>query len=299
MHGWNVAEFGGTDVMRWVELPDPVPGPGQLRVKVHASGINFAETRMRAGQQDHIDRDIPVEAAHSLVEQAGAGRGIHILAQRRCGGALRRQAVGDEDDLIRRLRHGADRCEGIDQTRAPLGREPRKTIEYLIAPRLIFGRQPLPFSPRKQWRRGGIEPVDLVLGVLGDFRNHPRTDIAGPTPLRGGPLAGFRRVTQADDIDEILIEHTCRAIEQHQNAPTLQCQAGDVAATRRRLARADSLGSRRFNLGSGLKPTGALLQRAHLGLELLDALALGQRLGVVNETFFSLALQFLDELRGT
>ena len=49
MYGWNVAEFGGTDVMRWIELPDPVPGPGQLRVKVHASGINFAETRMRAG----------------------------------------------------------------------------------------------------------------------------------------------------------------------------------------------------------------------------------------------------------
>ena len=49
MHGWLVAEFGGPDVMRWVELPDPVPGPGQLRVKVHASGINFAETRMRAG----------------------------------------------------------------------------------------------------------------------------------------------------------------------------------------------------------------------------------------------------------
>ena len=49
MHGWLVTEFGGPDVMRWVELPDPVPGPGQLRVKVHASGINFAETRMRAG----------------------------------------------------------------------------------------------------------------------------------------------------------------------------------------------------------------------------------------------------------
>jgi NADPH2:quinone reductase len=49
MHGWRVSEFGGTDVMRWTELPTPAPGPGQLRVRVHASGINFAETRMRAG----------------------------------------------------------------------------------------------------------------------------------------------------------------------------------------------------------------------------------------------------------
>lgn len=49
MHGWLVREFGGVEVMKWTEMPDPVPGPGQLRVRVHASGINFAETRMRAG----------------------------------------------------------------------------------------------------------------------------------------------------------------------------------------------------------------------------------------------------------
>ena len=49
MHGWLVREFGGVEVMKWTGMPDPVPGPGQLRVRVHASGINFAETRMRAG----------------------------------------------------------------------------------------------------------------------------------------------------------------------------------------------------------------------------------------------------------
>lgn len=49
MHGYRVSEFGGVEVMKWVGMPDPVPGPGQLRVAVRASGINFAETRMRAG----------------------------------------------------------------------------------------------------------------------------------------------------------------------------------------------------------------------------------------------------------
>lgn len=49
MHGWLVREFGGVEVMQWTELPTPMPGPGQLRVRVQASGINFAETRMRAG----------------------------------------------------------------------------------------------------------------------------------------------------------------------------------------------------------------------------------------------------------
>ena len=45
MFGYQVTEFGGVDVMKWVELPDPVPGPGQLRVAVRASGINFMYNR--------------------------------------------------------------------------------------------------------------------------------------------------------------------------------------------------------------------------------------------------------------
>lgn len=49
MHGWLVRQFGGVEVMRWTALEPPVPGPGELLVRVHASGINFAETRMRAG----------------------------------------------------------------------------------------------------------------------------------------------------------------------------------------------------------------------------------------------------------
>ena len=49
MFGYNVEEFGGPDVMIWQELPDPEPGPGQVLVDVKATGINFAETRMRAG----------------------------------------------------------------------------------------------------------------------------------------------------------------------------------------------------------------------------------------------------------
>ncbi len=49
MFAFNVKEFGGPEVMLWEELPDPEPGDGQVVVDVHATGINFAETRMRAG----------------------------------------------------------------------------------------------------------------------------------------------------------------------------------------------------------------------------------------------------------
>ncbi len=50
MRGIYVPHFGGPDVMVCRDdLPEPSPGPGQVLVRVHASGVNFAETRMRAG----------------------------------------------------------------------------------------------------------------------------------------------------------------------------------------------------------------------------------------------------------
>ena len=45
-----VREFGPIDAMELVDLPVPMPGPGQVLVRVKASGINFAETRMRGGE---------------------------------------------------------------------------------------------------------------------------------------------------------------------------------------------------------------------------------------------------------
>ena len=49
MHGFLVEQFGGTDVMQWRELGSLKPGPRQVLVQIKASGVNFAETRMRAG----------------------------------------------------------------------------------------------------------------------------------------------------------------------------------------------------------------------------------------------------------
>lgn len=54
MKAWIVRQFGGLDAMRWEELPDPEPGAGQVRINIVTSGINFAETRMRAGTYSGI-----------------------------------------------------------------------------------------------------------------------------------------------------------------------------------------------------------------------------------------------------
>jgi NADPH:quinone reductase-like Zn-dependent oxidoreductase len=42
-------EYGGIDVLRVVEVPRPVPGPGQVLVRVRAAGITPGEAKIREG----------------------------------------------------------------------------------------------------------------------------------------------------------------------------------------------------------------------------------------------------------
>jgi NADPH2:quinone reductase len=42
-------EFGGPEVLKLEDVPDPVAGLGQVRVKVHAVGVNPYDTYMRSG----------------------------------------------------------------------------------------------------------------------------------------------------------------------------------------------------------------------------------------------------------
>lgn len=43
-------EFGGPDVLRPQDVPDPVPGAGQVRIDVAAAGVHLIDTSVRAGR---------------------------------------------------------------------------------------------------------------------------------------------------------------------------------------------------------------------------------------------------------
>ncbi|WP_020174376.1 NADP-dependent oxidoreductase [Methyloferula stellata] len=49
MKAAQFSRFGGPEVLEIVDLPDPHPGPGQVRIAVRAAGINTTEWKLRKG----------------------------------------------------------------------------------------------------------------------------------------------------------------------------------------------------------------------------------------------------------
>ena len=44
-----IEKFGGPEVLRYGDLPDPAPGPGEVVVDVHAASVNGADWKVRVG----------------------------------------------------------------------------------------------------------------------------------------------------------------------------------------------------------------------------------------------------------
>ncbi|MFI6565207.1 zinc-dependent alcohol dehydrogenase family protein [Streptomyces sp. NPDC050534] len=60
-------EFGGPLQLR--DIPQPVAGPGQVLVRVHASGVNPLDTKIRAGQAGHARSQLPAVLGLDLAGQ--------------------------------------------------------------------------------------------------------------------------------------------------------------------------------------------------------------------------------------
>ncbi len=50
MQAIRVSATGGPDALQLEDIPTPEPGPGQVRIKVEAAGVNFVEIYQRKGQ---------------------------------------------------------------------------------------------------------------------------------------------------------------------------------------------------------------------------------------------------------
>ena len=50
MRAIRVEQFGGPEVLQVADVDDPVPGPGEVVVRLHAAGVNPVEAYIRSGQ---------------------------------------------------------------------------------------------------------------------------------------------------------------------------------------------------------------------------------------------------------
>jgi NADPH2:quinone reductase len=69
----QVAAYGGPEQMRLVDLPVGDPGPGEVRIRHHACGLNYIDVYQRTGlYQNPLPLTLGLEAA-GLIEAVGPG----------------------------------------------------------------------------------------------------------------------------------------------------------------------------------------------------------------------------------
>lgn len=76
MHAVVITEPGGPDVLRWTEVPDPVPGPGEVLVDVAASAVNRADMMQRQGFYDPPPGASPYPGLECSGTVAALGEGV-------------------------------------------------------------------------------------------------------------------------------------------------------------------------------------------------------------------------------
>ena len=73
MKAARFSRFGGPEVLEIVDLPDPHPGPGEVRIAVRGAGVNASDWKKRQGLMDpELPQTLGYEAA-GIVDELGAG----------------------------------------------------------------------------------------------------------------------------------------------------------------------------------------------------------------------------------
>jgi NADPH:quinone reductase-like Zn-dependent oxidoreductase len=109
MHAVLIRRFGGPEVVELAEIPLPVPGPGELLVKVEAASVNPVDWKIRSGKYPVVKaemlpfvlgRDFSGTVVHSDDPALPTGALVHGLLGIEHGG-LAQYTVARADTLAR------------------------------------------------------------------------------------------------------------------------------------------------------------------------------------------------------
>jgi NADPH2:quinone reductase len=73
MKAIRIDGFGGPEVLRLADVPDPSPGPGQIAVRVEAAGLNFIDVYHRTGLYPNPLPFVPGMEGAGVVAEVGPG----------------------------------------------------------------------------------------------------------------------------------------------------------------------------------------------------------------------------------
>lgn len=77
----SLGRFGGTDGFELVSQPMPVPGPGEVRIRVLAASVQFTDLVMRQGKYPDLEQKPPLVLGYDVVGEIDAlGPGVTGLA---------------------------------------------------------------------------------------------------------------------------------------------------------------------------------------------------------------------------
>ena len=130
MRAATIAKTGGPEVLEYTEVEVPRPGPGQVLVKVAASGVNFIDTYFRSGV---YTRPLPAvlgsEGAGTVAELgegvSGLAAGDHVAWADGNAGSYAEYDVVEADRLV-------SVPEGVDLETAAASMLQGMTAHYLV-----------------------------------------------------------------------------------------------------------------------------------------------------------------------
>ncbi|HVB88816.1 MAG TPA: NADPH:quinone reductase [Beijerinckiaceae bacterium] len=80
---WYERNGPARDVLQFGELPDPRPGPGEVRVRLGASGVNPSDCKTRSGLRPmQFPRIIPHSDGAGFIDEVGAGVNADRVGER-------------------------------------------------------------------------------------------------------------------------------------------------------------------------------------------------------------------------
>jgi NADPH2:quinone reductase len=104
MKAMRVHEIGGPEVLQLDDVDTPEPGPGEVRVRIEAAGLNFIDCYQREGRYPVEPPFVPGSEAAGVVDAVGAdvddvGEGDRV-AYAMVRGAYAEQAVVPADKVV-------------------------------------------------------------------------------------------------------------------------------------------------------------------------------------------------------